>query len=168
MLSTALSPGATLRFRWSSTSPDSPRRHCGAGRSPSKPPGHRRRQVRKQRPLPALRVSGLSWQLRRQSRRTGGWGRPPGPEVTSPSPAPPVWSVCENTIPPPQSLFPFPSFAAGSHPNRSRWNLRASCKFKSSAAPRHPPRPEHTCLSTPSTQKGQLGGREALLFHFPV
>lgn len=168
MLSTALSPGATLRFRWSSTSPDSPRRHCGAGRSPSKPPGHRRRQVRKQRPPPRAARFGAQLAAKTAEQAHGGLGATSRTRGDQPSPAPPVRSVCENTIPPPQSLFPFPSFAAGSHPNRSRWNLRASCKFKSSAAPRHPPRPEHTCLSTPSTQKGQLGGREALLFHFPV
>lgn len=74
MLSTALSPGATLRFRWSSTSPDSPRRHCGAGRSPSKPPGHRRRQVRKQRPPPRAARFGAQLAAKTAEQAHGGLG----------------------------------------------------------------------------------------------
>lgn len=74
MLSTALSPGATLRFRWSSTSPDSPRRHCGAGRSPSKPPGHRRRQVRKQRPPPRAVRFGAQLAAKTAEQAHGGLG----------------------------------------------------------------------------------------------
>lgn len=74
MLSTALSPGATLRFRWSSTSPDSPRRHCGASRSPSKPPGHRRRQVRKQRPPPRAARFGAQLAAKTAEQAHGGLG----------------------------------------------------------------------------------------------
>lgn len=100
MLSTALSPGATLRFRWSSTSPDSPRRHCGAGRSPSKPPGHRRRQVRKQRPPPRAARFGAQLAAKTAEQAHGGLGATSRTRGDQPSPAPPVRSVCENTIPP--------------------------------------------------------------------